>query len=350
MTDAELSLHRRPALPLLLALLLAVLAAFVAAVCLGSVRIPVPAVLAALFGGSVDNAAWAEIVWSLRLPKAIAATLAGAALAASGLAMQTLFRNPLAGPFVLGINSGASLGVALVLLVAGGGDALVRGLGVSGNSALALAAVAGASVVLLGVLAFASRVDDLTLLVLGVLFGYAASALVSVLLRFSVAERVRVYVEWGFGGFGGVTWTQVPLLASAVALGLGMLLLASKTMNALLLGADYATSMGVVVVRARMWLIVATAVLAGSVTAFCGPIGFLGVAVPHLGRGLLRSEDHRSLLPAVALLGALLALVADTLAQLPGLSIVLPLNAVTALLGAPVIIVVLLRRSRGPGR
>ena len=299
---------------------------------------------AALLGGEAVQPAWREIVWELRLPKAIAAAVAGAALGVSGLAMQTLFRNPLAGPFVLGINSGASLGVALVLLVGGGGTALVRGLAVSGSSALALAAIAGAAAVLLLVMTFAARVDDLTLLVLGVLFGYAASALVSVLLRFSVAERIRVYVEWGFGSFGGVTWSQVPVLVGSVALGLAMTFAAVKMLDALLLGADYAASVGVSVVPARLWLIVATALLAGSVTAFCGPIGFLGVAVPHLGRGLLGAGGHRLLVPGVALLGALLALVADTVAQLPGLDTVLPLNAVTALIGAPVIVVVLLRR------
>ena len=340
----------RRRLSLLLGLAIAVAAAFVMALALGSVRIPLVDVLASLTGGEVARPAWREIVWELRLPKALAALFAGAALATSGLSMQTLFRNPLAGPFVLGINSGASLGVALVLLVAGSGEALVRGFGVSGSSMLALASVVGAAVVLMAVLSFATKVDDLTLLVLGVLFGYAASALVSVLLRFSVAERVRVYVEWGFGGFGGVTWSQIPVLTSAVVLGLCMTFASAKTLNALLLGSDYARSLGVSVVASRVWIILATAILAGCVTAFCGPIGFLGVAVPHLARGLFGGDDHRILIPAVALLGALLALIADTLAQVPGASIVLPLNAVTALLGAPVIIVVLLRRPPTAGR
>ena len=325
-------------------LVVALVAAFLASVALGSVRIPLADVTAALLGGEVSRASWAEIVWQLRLPKALAAVLAGAALATSGLAMQTLFRNPLAGPFVLGINSGASLGVALVLLLVGGGESFVRGFGLSGSSLIAVAAVAGAAVVLALVLAFASRVDDLTLLVLGVLFGYAASALVSVLLRFSVAERVRVYVEWGFGGFGSVTWTQLPILALAISVGLLMTWAAAKPLNALQLGAETAASLGVPVKATRYWLLLATSLLAGSVTAFCGPIGFLGVAVPHLARGLFGADDHRVLIPAAALCGGLLALVADTVAQLPGLDIVLPLNAVTALLGAPVIIAVLLRR------
>lgn len=319
-------------------------AAFSASLALGSVRIPFADVLASLVGGEVSRPAWSEIVWQLRLPKALAATLAGAALATSGLAMQTLFRNPLAGPFVLGINSGASLGVALVLLLVGGGESFVRGFGLSGSSLIAVAAVIGAAVVLAAVLAFASRVDDLTLLVLGVLFGYAASALVSVLLRFSVAERVRVYVEWGFGGFGGVTWSQLPILGLAIAAGLVMTWAASKPLNALQLGAETAASLGVQVKATRYWLLLSTALLAGTVTAFCGPIGFLGVAVPHLARGLFGADDHRVLVPATALCGALLALAADTVAQLPGLDIVLPLNAVTALLGAPVIVFVLLRR------
>lgn len=335
----------RPAAPLLVGLALLVIATFLADVGTGSVLIAPDDVLAALVGGeSVDPVA-RDIVVDLRLPKASTAALAGAALAVSGLLMQTFFRNPLAGPFVLGINSGASLGVALVLLSVGGaGRSVLGALGLFDSLSVVTAAIVGAGAVLSLVLLAARRVDTLTLLVLGVLFGYATSALVSVLLRFSAAERIQIYVEWGFGGFGGVTWSQLRILAPVTLAGLVAAGAVIKPLNALLLGETYATSMGISLRGARLAILGAAAVLAGVVTAFCGPIAFLGVAVPHLGRALLRTADHRRLLPATALLGAALALVADLVAQVPGSPTVLPLNAITALIGAPVVIWIVLRR------
>jgi iron complex transport system permease protein len=333
------------ALPLLLVFL------FIADLATGSVSIPFGATVDILLGRGAAVPAWEGIVLDLRLPQASTAVLAGAALAVSGLLMQTLFRNPLADPFVLGISSGASLGVALVVL--GGSLSLAAGAGAIGGSAVAsavagmshvAAAIGGAALMLLLVVFAARRVSTLTLLILGVLIGYAASAMVSILLRVAAPENVQSYVIWTLGEFAGVSWREAVILAPALAVGLVMAAIAVKPLNALLLGETYARSMGVAVERNRIWLISSTAVLAGAVTAFCGPIGFLGIAVPHLARGLLRTSDHRLLVPGTALLGSSIALLADLLTQLPGGSRTLPLNAVTALLGAPVVVWVILGR------
>lgn len=335
----------RQAAVVLAVLVLLVVAAFVMDVATGSVFIAPRTVLRGLLGADGVDPAFRDIVRDLRLPKALTAALAGAALATSGLLMQTFFRNPLAGPFVLGINSGASLGVALVLLSAGGAGASMLGaLGLVQSLGVVAAAIVGASAVLVLVLLAAHRVDTLTLLVLGVLFGYATSALVSVLLRFAAAEQIQVYVEWGFGGFGGVTWSQLAILSPIVVSGLAAAAAVTKPLNALLLGETYARSLGLGARGVRLAVLGAAAVLAGVVTAFCGPIAFLGVAVPHLARGLLRTADHRWLIPATVLLGACLALAADLVAQVPGSPTVLPLNAITALIGAPVVIWIVLRR------
>jgi iron complex transport system permease protein len=339
----------RRAFALCLPLLLAVL--FVADVATGSVSIPFGATVDILLGNGAENRTWERIVLELRVPQAGTAVLAGAALAVAGLLMQTLFRNPLADPFVLGISSGASLGVALVVLGGGvaAGSGAILGSGVAGAVAglgHVVAAIGGALLMLLVVVLASRRVSTLTLLLLGVLVGYAASALVSILLRFAAPENVQSYVIWTLGEFAGVSWREASVLAPVLAVGLLMAGAAVKPLNALLLGETYARSMGVRVERHRIWLIACTAVLAGAVTAFCGPIGFLGIAVPHLARGLLQTSDHRLLVPATALLGAALALLADVLTQLPGGAHVLPLNAITALLGAPVVVwVILARRS-----
>ena len=318
----------------------AVLAAFAADLLLGSARIPPSEVLSLLLGGPGSNPGWAAIVLDLRLPKALTATLAGASLAVSGLLMQTLFRNPLAGPFILGISS-----AALVVLSMGAGTVgLLAGLGLIGDAAVTVASSLGAGAALALVLVAARRVSVLTLLILGMLLGYASSAVVTVLVHFADAERVQAYVLWTFGSFGGVTWNELPVLAPVLLVGLGLAWIAAKPLDALLLGEAHARSLGVAVAPARAVVLAATALLAGGVTAFCGPVAFLGVAVPHLVRGLLATARHRLLLPATALAGSLVALVADLLAQLPGSAAVLPLNAVTALIGAPVIAVVVLRR------
>ncbi|MCK4515235.1 MAG: iron ABC transporter permease, partial [Spirochaetaceae bacterium] len=294
-------------------------AVFVAHLSLGSVPIPLGQTLRALTGASVQNETWKTIVLDFRLPRAVTAAVAGAALAVGGLLMQTLFRNPLAGPFVLGINAGASLGVAIVVLggsllgstpVAGSG--LLAGAGIAGDALLVLAASVGAAAVLLVVLAVARRVESaMTLLVLGVLFSYAVSAGVSVLMHFSIPQEIQTYINWTFGSFAGVDRSQLGLLAGVVGIGLLGTVVLVKPLNALLLGETYASSMGVRIRVVRTMLIAATALLAGTVTAFCGPIAFVGIAVPHLARAILRDADHRRLMPAVLLLGAATAVIAD---------------------------------------
>jgi iron complex transport system permease protein len=276
--------------------------------------------------------------------------LAGAALGIAGLKMQTLFRNPLADPFVLGISSGASLGVALVVLAASGAgwSALLSRTGIIGNASIILAAIIGAVVVMGIVLGVARKVESsLTLLIVGLMFGYIASSLVSVLMQFALEHQMQNYITWTFGSFAGVTWRQLAIFAPAVIIGLLAAWLLAKPLNAFLLGDNYARSMGVHVQGIRSCIILGTALLAGAVTAFCGPIGFLGIAVPHLSRMLLRTGDHHTLVPAVVLIGATLALLADIIAQVPGTQISLPLNAVTALIGAPVVVGVILRGRHG---
>lgn len=336
---------------LLAGLAFVALAAFMLSLAVGSVRIPLDEIVSVLLGGDASKQAWATIVLKFRLPKALTAMLAGAALSVSGLQMQTLFRNPLAGPFVLGISSGASLGVALTVLLAGvavglgGSTTLLAGISLAGDTSLALSAIAGSGLVLLLVMSVARRVQSgMTLLILGLMFGYTTSALVSVLIYFSVVERIQAYISWTFGSFGGVTWRQLQVMAPAILVGLAGGHLLMKPLNALLLGETYALSLGLNVRRVRLGIIGTSAVLAGVVTAFCGPIGFLGIAVPHLCRSLLHTSDHRLLLPAVTFMGATLALGADIVAGLPGSQLTLPLNAVTALLGAPVVIWVILRQ------
>lgn len=321
--------------------------AFALELALGSMQIPIRAVADILLGGEDVPDGWRQIVLFFRLPRAMAALLAGAALGIAGLEMQTLFRNPLADPFVLGINSGASLGVALVVLAAGGlnlGAVLAKG-GAPGTLSTILAATMGALAVLGFVLAVARRAENgLTLLIVGLMFGYIANSLVSILMQFAAEHPMHNYINWTFGSFGSVTWKQMMVFATAVIAGVGGSWFLAKPLNALLLGETYAQSMGIPVLRIRTLVIIGAAVLAGSVTAFCGPIGFLGIAVPHLCRMLLKTTDHRVLVPATLLLGGVLALFADLIAQVPGSRVTLPLNAVTALIGAPVVVGVLLRR------
>ena len=261
--------------------------------------------------------------------------LAGMALGVSGLLMQTYFRNPLAEPFVLGVSSGASLGVALVVLTAGaGGGALLAGLGLAGDLLLTAAAGLGAAFTMALVMLVALRVQSsVTLLILGLMFGYLVSALVSLLLYFALPERIQAYINWTFGSFSGVTAAQLPILALIVAAGLLLSAALVKPLNALLLGEDYALSLGMHPTLTRFGIVLATALLVSAVTAFCGPIAFIGIAVPHLCRGLLGSADHRLLLPGTMLTGACIALCASIIAEMPGNNLVLPLNVVTALSG-----------------
>ena len=320
--------------------------AFLVSLFVGSVSIPAQDVLTAIVGGETARASWQTIIMDYRLPKALTALLAGAALSASGLAMQTLFRNPLADPYVFGISAGASLGAALVLLAAGGaGVALMAGLGLMGDAAV-IAAAAGGAAAVMGIVLLASRWvrGTVTLLIVGIMVGYVASALVTILAHAAVPERLQAFINWTAGSFTAVSWGQMGVYATVLAAGFVLMVLCTKPLNALLLGDTYAASMGVSLRRARLGVIAATALLAGGVTAFCGPIAFLGLAAPHLCRALLHTSDHRLLLPASALLGGTLALFADVVAQSPGATSVLPLNAVLALIGAPIAIWVIIRR------
>ncbi|PJF44633.1 MAG: iron ABC transporter [Phototrophicales bacterium] len=334
---------------LILGLMLALAGLFIFSLTFGSVEIPSRTVITILLGnGDEVRTAYTTIVMKYRFPKAVTAMLAGAALAVSGLQMQTMFRNPLAGPFVLGISSGASLGVALLVLSSGAGvigGALLPSRALTSDTNLILAAIIGAGVVMTLVLFVAQAVpNSTTLLIVGLMFGYLTSAIVSLLMYFSIAEQIQAYVNWTFGSFSGVTRSQLNIFAPVILVSLVSSLLLSKPLNALLLGETYARSMGLRIQIARFCIVLSTAILAGTVTAFCGPIAFLGIAVPHLTRMTFNTADHRILMPACMLMGAIVALIAAIIADLPGTSLVLPLNAVTSLIGAPVVIIVILKR------
>jgi iron complex transport system permease protein len=330
-----------------LIILVSLILAFLLDLALGSVDIPLDEVVKVLLGQEPEKVTWTHIILKFRLPKALTATLAGAALGVSGLQMQTLFKNPLAGPFVLGISSGASLGVALVVLTASATTpTLLADLGIISDFGLVIAASLGAASVLGMMLVVSRRVQDtMTLLILGLLFGYATSAIVSILLQFSSKERIQSYIMWTFGSFAGVTWKQLVVLIPVIVLSLLGAVLQSKSLNALLLGESYARSLGLTVQKTRFSIITSASILAGAITAFCGPIAFLGVAIPHLCRSLFNTSDHRILIPSVTMMGAILALFADLFSQLAVSQMVLPLNAVTALIGTPVVTWVILRRN-----
>jgi iron complex transport system permease protein len=330
-----------------LIILICLILAFLLDLALGSVDIPLNEVVKTLLGQEPEKVTWTHIILKFRLPKALTATLAGAALGVSGLQMQTLFKNPLAGPFVLGISSGASLGVALVVLTASATTpTLLADLGIISDFGLVIAASLGAASVLGMMLVVSRRVQDtMTLLILGLLFGYATSAIVSILLQFSSKERIQSYIMWTFGSFAGVTWKQLVVLIPVILLSLLGAVLQSKSLNALLLGESYARSLGLTVQKTRFSIITSASILAGAITAFCGPIAFLGVAIPHLCRSLFNTSDHRILIPSVTMMGAILALFADLFSQLAVSQMVLPLNAVTALIGTPVVTWVILRRN-----
>ena len=315
---------------------------------LGSVRIPLRDIVKVLFGQDGVKDSWIFIIQDYRLPKIVTAILAGMALGASGLQMQTMFRNPLADPFILGINSGASLGVAIAIMGAGlAGGLFIPALNVAGDLGLIAAASLGAGVVMALILLVGRRVNNpTTLLILGLMFGHATSALVSLLIYFSAPEKVKAYSIWSYGAFNGVTWDQLQVLIPVILLSLGILAFLPKGLNALLLGEDYAKTMGLNVTRLRMLVLIGASILSGAITAFCGPIGFIGVAVPHIARNLFKTSNHKLLIPAVILIGAIVAVAADMVAQMPGSQFVLPINVVTSLFGAPFVLWIVLKRKR----
>ncbi|MBP2477345.1 iron complex transport system permease protein [Crossiella equi] len=322
----------------------------VLAVSLGSVRIPVPDVVDAVLGEPVSTPSWAFIVTEIRVPRMLTAVLAGAALGVAGLKLQTLFRNPLADPHLLGVNAGASLGVSIVLL--GGGASLTGGIALSTVDGVGtvLAASVGAAAVMAVMLVVAAFVrSSVIVIVIGVMVNAFVLALVDMLVYYAQPEAVKTFTDWTSGSFQSVSWSALPVLAGMVAAGLLVAVLSVKRLNLFLLGETYAESLGVSVRAFRWTLMAGGSVLAGAVTAHAGPIAFLGIAAPHLARGLLRTADHRLLVPGAALLGAVIALAAGILTQLPGNDAVLPLNTTLALLGAPVVTWVLVRLGRGRG-
>lgn len=321
----------------------------VISVAVGSENVPLPQVLQVLFDRDSADPRWAMVIHDLRLPRTITAILVGAALGVAGLQMQTLFRNPLADPYILGASSGASLGVAIVVMLSGSGlSGFAAGAVGAGRTGMVLAAALGAAIVLILIVIMSRWVHSaVALLLIGVMLGTATTAAVSVMLVYTDPHRVQEFLVWGMGSFSATPWSDLRILAPVVAGGIVLALLTVRQLNALLMGERYAQSMGIRILTVRIVTVVSAAFLAGATTAFCGPIGFLGLVIPHLTRMAFGTANHRVLLPGVVLLGALLALVCAIIGQVPGTEIVLPINAVTSLVGAPVVIAVLLRSRRG---
>lgn len=312
----------------------------------GSVSIPAGAVLDVLLGNEVEKASWSFIIWESRFPQTITALLCGGALAASGLMLQTVFNNPLADPSILGISSGASLGVALVML-AGGGMIVTGAFTLSGFFAVIIGAFIG-SMVVMGAILFLSTLikNNIMLLIAGIMIGYITSSVISLLNFFATSEGVHSYMIWGMGNFGGVSLAQLPYFSLFIVTGLILVVLLIKPLNALLLGTRYAENLGINIRRTRNVLLISTGLLTAITTAFCGPISFIGLAVPHIARLMLGTSNHNILLPITLLTGAVVALLCNLICVLPGETGIIPLNAVTPVLGAPVIIYVIVNQRK----
>tara|TARA_R110001632_G_scaffold152588_2_gene270279 strand:- start:13257 stop:14288 length:1032 start_codon:yes stop_codon:yes gene_type:complete len=312
----------------------------------GSVSIPFSEIIEILLGGDSSKSSWDLIVIHFRLPKAITAILVGSGLAISGLLMQTLFRNPLAGPFVLGISSGASLGVALLILGSGIFGGVLATIAFS-SWGLAIASSLGAALVLMAVLITANKVrNTMSILIIGLMFGTVTSAIISILTFFSDAEKIQQFIFWSFGSLGNLSWNEVLVFFLIYLVGVLSLLQVIKPLNTFLLGENYSKSLGINIKRSRNIILLITSLLTGVITAFAGPIAFIGLAVPHITKLLFKTSNHKTLLPAVAILGAIILLVCDLIAQLPTSEFTLPINAVTSLFGAPVVIWLLIRKKR----
>ena len=312
----------------------------------GTVDIPFRDVLNILIGKESGNVGWNFIVWETRFPQTVTALFCGAALAVSGLMLQTTFSNPLAGPSILGINSGASLGVAFVMLV-GGGSVATATFSLSGFLSVLLGAFLGATLVLAVILFLSTLIrSNVMLLIAGLMLGYIASSVISLLNFFSTAEGVHSYMVWGMGNFSGVSLEQLPWFVLVTSLGLMLSILLIKPLNAMLLGQNYAENLGVNIQRTRNYLLITTGILTAVVTAFCGPVSFIGLAVPHMARLLLGTSNHNSLLPITLLTGACVTLMCNLICILPGEYGIIPLNAVTPIMGAPVIIYVIINQRR----
>ena len=319
---------------------------FFANISLGSVSIPIKDVFNSLLGYTIENEAWQHIIQNYRLPKAFTAVLVGSGLGISGLLMQTLFRNPLAGPFVLGITSGASLGVALVIM----GASLFGGFFATlllTKWSLVIAASLGSFLVLLAVIMVSAKVrDTMAILIIGLMFGSITAAVVSVLSYFSSAEQLQQYIFWGFGSLGNLSWNELLIFLLVYCFGILFSIISLKSLNTLLLGENYAKSLGVNIKKSRFIIIIATSLLAGTITAFAGPIAFIGLAIPHITRQVFNTSNHKILLPAVFIFGAIVMLICDSIAQLPTSDYTLPINAITSLIGAPIVIWLLVRKRK----
>tara|TARA_R110002072_G_scaffold51965_6_gene139108 strand:- start:7720 stop:8751 length:1032 start_codon:yes stop_codon:yes gene_type:complete len=312
----------------------------------GSVSIPFSEIIDILLGGNSSKSSWELIILHFRLPKAITAILVGSGLAISGLLMQTLFRNPLAGPFVLGISSGASLGVALLILGSGIFGGVLATIAFS-NWGLAIASSLGAALVLMAVLVTANKVrNTMSILIIGLMFGTVTSAIISVLTFFSDAEKIQQFIFWSFGSLGNLSWNEVLVFFIIYLVGILGLLKVIKPLNTFLLGENYSKSLGIDIKKSRIIILLITSLLTGVITAFAGPIAFIGLAVPHITKLVFKTSNHKTLLPAVAILGAIVLLVCDLIAQLPTSEFTLPINAVTSLFGAPVVIWLLIRKKK----
>ncbi|CAM1349857.1 FecCD family ABC transporter permease [Tenacibaculum crassostreae] len=313
---------------------------------LGSVTIPFEDILKSLSGGIASKESWQTIILTYRLPKTITAILVGSGLSISGLLMQTLFRNPLAGPFVLGISSGASLGVALLIL----GSSIFGGIlttTISSNWTLAIAASLGSFLVLSAVVIAANSVrNTMSILIIGLMFGSLTSAVISVLAYFSDAEQIQQYMFWSFGSLGNLTWSELLVFAIIYLIGIAGIFTVIKPLNSFLLGENYAKSLGINIKKSRNIILLITSILTGVITAFSGPIAFVGLAVPHIAKMLFSTSNHKILLPSSALIGAIILLICDCIAQLPTSEFTLPINAITSLFGAPVVIWLLIRKKK----
>ncbi len=327
--------------------LLLIVFLFAANLVYGSIHIPIRSVVGILMGSDGERVSWTNIVMVSRLPQAVTALFAGAALAVSGLMLQTMFQNPLAGPSLLGISSGANLGVAIVMLSLGGTMGQYGSLGIGGQLLVVVSAFAGASAILGIILILSNYIkSNLVLLIAGIMIGYIASSMISILNFYASNENVHAFVLWGMGDFSSVSLRQLPFFTIAVSVGLVIALLLVKSLNALLLGHRYAENLGVKLKTIRLFILLSAGLLVAVTTAFCGPISFLGLAVPHIARMLLGSVDHKALLPFTLLLGALFALLCNLLTTMPGTGAILPLNAITPMLGGPVMLYVILNRNR----
>lgn len=328
---------------ILIAIFVSILIFFLLNLALGTISMPIRSIINILLDNGEESTIWRNIIWKSRFPQTITALVAGAGLAISGLQMQTVFRNPLAGPSELGISSGASLGVAFVILLSGNvaGTAL-SSIGFFGEVAISVAAIIGALLVMGIIVLISQQVKgNVVLLIIGVMIGYIATAIISVLKFFSNDEDVRAYVIWGLGSFSKVSGNNVYTFVCIMSVLIPLSFLLIKTLNLMLLGDGYARNLGLNIKRSRLYVITSSCVITAIVTAYCGPIVFLGLAVPHLCRTLFATSDHRVLMPAVTLTGASLALLCNLIARLPGFEGALPINSVTALIGAPIVISIL---------